>query len=54
MKHAFLIIAHNEPYILDILINKLNKIPGGIIVHVDKKVKEADYKVLTNVIISGG
>lgn len=37
MKHAFLILAHNEPYILEVLLGQLSKGADDIYVHVDKK-----------------
>ena len=54
MRHAFLIIAHNEPYILSILLDKLREIQGDIFVHIDGKVSGRMYKELTNVILRGG
>ena len=53
MRHAFLIIAHNEPYILGVLLDKLKNIPGDIFVHIDKKVKEECFEKLKNVVASG-
>ena len=50
MKHAFLIIAHNEPYILQVLLDKLRGIPGDIFVHIDKKVRGEAFDRLRNVI----
>lgn len=54
MLHAFLIIAHNEPYILGALLDKLKNVPGNIFVHIDKKVKRERFEKLKNVIASGG
>lgn len=38
MKHAFLIMAHNEPYILNKLLKKLSHPNNDCYVHIDKKV----------------
>ena len=54
MRHAFLIIAHNEPYIPGALLDKLKNVPGNIFVHIDKKVKRERFEKLKNVIASGG
>jgi len=54
MRHAFLIMAHNEPYILNILLDKLRQIPGDVFIHIDKKVNENLLKELKNVIFRGG
>lgn len=54
MRHAFLIIAHNEPYILKVLLEKLKAIRGNIYVHLDKKVHGEQLNVLTDVIQKGG
>lgn len=43
MKHAFLIMAHNEPYVLKGLINQINKIDGDIYIHIDKKTSFSFY-----------
>lgn len=40
MKHAFLIISHNEFEILQLLIDKLDSDRTDIYVHIDKKVKK--------------
>ena len=42
MKHAFLIIAHSEPYILNILLKSLQHHDVKIYVHCDKKSKFSD------------
>lgn len=31
-------MAHNEPYILNVLLEKLRPIPGDIFIHIDRKV----------------
>lgn len=53
LRHAFLIIAHNEPYILHILIKKI-KIIGDVYVHIDKKVSRDMYMKLSQIILSEG
>lgn len=53
MRHAFLIMVHNEPYILNILLDKLRQMPGDIFVHVDKKVSGELLDKLNNVILGG-
>ena len=40
MKHAWLVIAHNEFEILQMLIDALDHPESDIYVHIDKKVKE--------------
>lgn len=37
MKHAYLIIAHNEPEILQLLLSSLDDVRNDIYVHIDKK-----------------
>lgn len=54
MRHAFLIIAHNEPYILSVLLDKLHGIPGDMFVHIDYKVRGEQFDMLTDVVASGG
>ena len=39
MRHAYLIIAHNEPEILQMLISALDDARNDIYVHIDKKSK---------------
>lgn len=53
MKHAFLIMAHNEPYILKILVSHLSSCGDDVYVHVDKKVKGDMYKQLVTAIEGG-
>lgn len=50
MRHAFLIIAHNEPYILGTLLEKLSYIPGDTFIHIDRKVKGEAFDKLRTVI----
>lgn len=54
MRHAFLIIAHNEPEILSCLLEKLSPIPGERIVHIDKKVRGEKFETLSTIIAQGG
>ncbi|MBQ7986575.1 MAG: glycosyl transferase [Clostridia bacterium] len=44
MKHAYLIIAHNNFYILEKLIRLLDDSRNDIFIHIDKKVKNFDFK----------
>lgn len=37
MKHAYLIIAHNEPEILQLLLSSLDDVRNDIYIHIDKK-----------------
>lgn len=43
-KHAYLIIAHNEFYILEKLIKLIDNEKNDIFLHIDKKVKKFDFK----------
>ena len=54
MRHAFLIIAHHEPYILKALLEKLSHIPGDTFIHIDGKVQGESFNKLRNVIAGGG
>lgn len=54
MKHAFLIIAHNEPKILDVLLKQLKHPNNTIFVHIDKKVKGKDFTQLSNIVNKTG
>lgn len=51
-KHAYLIIAHNQFYILEKLLLLLDDKRNDIYIHIDKKVKDFDFayfsKLLTN------
>ncbi len=49
MKHAFLIITHNEPYILDVLLSKLQHPDNTCFVHIDKKVKGKELMHLSKI-----
>ena len=43
MKHAYLIMAHNEPYILEKILRLIDDERNDIYVHVDKKWKDFDF-----------
>ena len=43
MKHAYLIIAHNNFYILEKLIMMLDYPHNDIFIHIDKKCKNFDF-----------
>ena len=44
MKHAYLIMAHNNFYILEKLIKLLDDSRNDIFIHIDKKVKNFDFE----------
>ena len=48
MKHAYLIMAHNEPYILEKLLKLLDDEQNDIYIHVDLKVKDFDFAYYQN------
>lgn len=50
MRHAFLIMAHNEPEILNVLMDKLSHIDGQMFVHIDKKVKGQMFDSLSRMV----
>lgn len=55
MKHAYLIIAHNEPKILSILVSSLKQDSrNDVLVHIDKKVKGTVYSELETAVLNGG
>lgn len=43
-KHAYLIMAHNNFYILEKLLRLLDDSRNDIYVHIDKKVSEFDFE----------
>ena len=43
-KHAYMIIAHNEFDLLEILVRLLDDPRNDIYVHIDAKVKDFDFK----------
>lgn len=50
MKHAYLIIAHNDFYILEKLLLLLDDKNNDIYIHIDKKVKDFDFNYYKNLI----
>ena len=46
-KHAYMIIAHNEFDLLEILVRLLDDPRNDIYIHIDAKVKDFDFKVLS-------
>ncbi|MGO5440457.1 beta-1,6-N-acetylglucosaminyltransferase [Megamonas funiformis] len=50
MKHAYLIVAHDQFYILEKLLKLLDDDRNDIFLHVDKKVKEFDFFYYKNLI----
>lgn len=54
MKHAYLIMAHHEPYILDILLSKLSHPDNTFFIHIDKKIKEHSRNQLEIIINKWG
>lgn len=48
MKHAYLIMAHNEFYILEKLIKLIDDNDNDIYIHIDKKVKNFDFEKYKN------
>jgi Core-2/I-Branching enzyme len=49
-KHAYLIISHNEFYILEKLITLLDDYRNDIYIHIDKKVKDFDFDYYKNLV----
>lgn len=54
MKHAFLVIAHNEPIILEYLLRQLSHPDNTVFIHIDKKVKGALESRMISIINSWG
>ena len=50
MKHAYLIMAHNNIYILEKLIQLLDYEKNDIYIHIDKKVQNFDFKKIEKLI----
>ena len=50
MKHAYLIIAHNNFYILEKLINLIDDERNDIYIHIDKKVKNFDFNYYKSIV----
>ena len=49
-KHAYLIIAHNEFYLLKQLIEVLDDVRNDLYIHVDKKVKNFDFEEIKRLV----
>ena len=47
MKHAYLIMAHNEPYILEKLLKLIDYPDNDIFLHIDKKAKDLKKEDIT-------
>lgn len=55
MKNVYLIMAHNEPKILSILVKKLKQDErNDVLVHIDKKVKGTAFQELESAVQNGG
>lgn len=55
MKNVYLIMAHNEPKILSILVKKLKQDErNDVLVHIDKKVKGPAFQELESIVLNGG
>lgn len=50
MKHAYLIIAHNNFYILEKLIKLIDDLRNDIYIHIDKKVKNFDFDYYKSIV----
>lgn len=50
MKHAYLIMAHNEPYILERLLKLIDDKRNDIFIHIDKKWDDFDFEYFQNVV----
>ena len=53
MKHAYLIMAHNEPYILEKLLKLIDDERNDIYLHIDKKWKEFDFEKFKKFVTKG-
>lgn len=49
-KHAYLIIAHNEFYILEKLIKSIDDYRNDIYIHIDKKVEDFDFDYYKSIV----
>lgn len=52
-KHAYLIIAHNEFYILERLLKLIDYEQNDIYLHIDKKVKDFNFDYYKNIVKKG-
>ena len=50
MKHAYLIIAHDEPYILEKVLKLIDDERNDIYLHIDKKWKDFNFKYFKSVV----
>lgn len=50
MKHAYLIIAHGEPYILEKLLKSIDDERNDIYIHIDKKWKDFDFNYFKKIV----
>lgn len=50
MKHAYLIMAHNEPYILEKLLKLIDDERNDIYMHIDKKWKNFNFEYFKNIV----
>lgn len=53
MKHAYLIMAHNEPYILEKLLKLIDDNRNDIYLHIDKKWKNFDFDYFKKLVKKG-
>lgn len=50
MKHAYLIMAHNEPYILERLLKLIDDKRNDIYLHIDKKWRDFDFEYFKKIV----
>ncbi len=50
MKHAYLVIAHNEPYILEKQLKLIDDERNDIYIHIDKKWKDFDFDYFKKIV----
>ena len=50
MKHAYLIMAHNEPYILERILKLIDDNRNDIYIHIDKKWKDFDFEYFKSLV----
>lgn len=53
MKHAYLIMAHNQFYVLEVLLKLIDDERNDIFLHIDKKVSNFDFNYFKTVIKKG-
>ena len=54
MKYAYLIMVHNEPYILERLLKLIDDERNDIYIHVDKKWKDFDFEYFRKIVKKSG